>query len=128
MHYFKRVVAALAMLALAFSGAGCKTMQSVDMVAGQQLLIEEEVKVGDKVELIQKDGYINTFTVGKITERTISGNSEFGSLVMIGLDDIESIRVEKIHPGLTAAAVLGVVVAIPIVLIGASFGLMMSAQ
>ena len=86
------------------------------------------IKVGDKVELIQKDGYINTFTVGKITERTISGNSEFGSLVMIGLDDIESIRVEKIHPGLTAAAVLGVVVAIPIVLIGASFGLMMSAQ
>ena len=91
-------------------------------------IVRENVSPGDKVEIIQKDGYINTFTVGSINEYRIAGNDEFNSLVSIEYVDIEAISVEQIDGGRTLLAVAGGVVAIPIVLFGAGMALMIGAM
>ena len=122
------------------SSSGCMSMQKVQNHApGERpdelgdataiaAIVRENVSPGDKVEIIQKDGYINTFTVGSINEYRIAGNDEFNSLVSIEYVDIEAISVEQIDGGRTLLAVAGGVVAIPIVLFGAGMALMIGAM
>lgn len=102
-------------LLVLFLSSGCMTMRPLD----DDQALTEVIKTGDKVEVIEKDGHINKFTVGKITEQFIAGNDEIGSHVTIPLEKIESISVEKVHGGRTTLAVLGGIVAIPIILVGA---------
>jgi len=102
-------------LLVLFLSSGCMTMRPLD----DDQALTEVIKTGDKVEVIEKDGHINEFTVGKITEQFIAGNDEIGSHVTIPLEKIETISVEKVHGGRTTLAVLGGIVAIPIILVGA---------
>ena len=105
----------LAIFALIISSTGCMTMRPVE----DPSILTDTLKVGDKVELIEKDGYINKFTVGLINEAFIAGNDETGSHVSIPMEKIESISVEKVDGGRTTLAVMGGLVAIPIILVGA---------
>ena len=105
----------LTVLAMLICSTGCMTMRPVD----EDRALTDVIKVGDKVEVIEKDGYINKFTVGKITEQFIAGNDEIGSHKSIPLEKIETVSVEKINGGRTTLAVMGGIVALPIVLIGA---------
>jgi len=110
-----RSVICLLISALLISTTGCMTMRPLEATTA----LTNAIKVGDKVELIEKDGYINKFTVGKITEQFVAGTDERGSHVSIPLENVESVSVEKVDGGRTTLAVMGGIVAIPIVLFGA---------
>ncbi|MFP6837705.1 MAG: hypothetical protein VB948_16545 [Pseudomonadales bacterium] len=103
------------LFALLISSSGCMTMQPL----ADEPVLTEAIEVGDKVEIIEKDGYINEFTVGRITDQFIAGNDDIGSLVTIPLEKIQIVSVEKVSVGRTTLAVLGGIVAIPIFLVGA---------
>jgi hypothetical protein len=111
MHTFNHAI----LISLLISSSGCMTMQTLD----DDPALTEAIEVGDKVEIIEKDGYINEFTVGRITDQFIAGNDDIGSLVTIPLENIQSVSVEKVSAGRTTLAVLGGIVAIPILLVGA---------
>jgi len=100
---------------LLISSTGCMSMRPVEDPSA----FIDKVKVGDKVELIDKDGFINRFTVGKVTDQLIAGNSESGNRVSVPTAEIERLSVEKVDGGRTTLAVMGGIVAIPIILIGA---------
>ncbi len=93
----------LTLLALLISTTGCMTLRPLE---GHDTLTNL-VKVGDKVEVIKKDGHINRFTVGKVTDEFIAGNDKYGSLVSIPVTDIETVSVEKINGTRTTLAVVG---------------------
>lgn len=116
-----RYVNYLLISVLLISSTGCMSMRPVEDPSA----LIDHVEVGDKVELIQKDGYINTFTVGKITDAFIAGSTDSGSHVSVLTQDIERVSVEKVDGGRTTLAVMGGIVAIPIILLGA--GAMMAA-
>ena len=105
----------ITVVALIISSSGCMTMRPLQ----NDISITEAIKVGDKVEIIERDGYINKFTVGKIHEQFVAGNDERGSHVSIPLEKIESVSIEKVDGGRTTLAVMGGIVAIPIILFGA---------
>ena len=110
-----RSITCLLISTLLISTTGCMTMRPV----GGATALTDAIKIGDKVELIEKDGYINKFTVGMITEQFVAGTDERGSHVSIPLENVESVSVEKVDGGRTTLAVMGGIVAIPIVLFGA---------
>ncbi len=93
----------LTLLALLISTTGCMTLRPLE---GHDTLTNL-VKVGDKVEVIKKDGHINRFTVGKVTDEFIAGNDKYGSLVSIPVTDIETVSVEKINGTRTTLAIAG---------------------
>ncbi len=97
----------LTILALLISTSGCTTLRPLE----SHDTLANLVKVGDKVEVIKKDGHINRFTVGKVTDEFIAGNDKYGSLVSILLADIEAVSVEKINgPRTTLVTAGGIVV------------------
>jgi len=106
----------MTLVALLISSSGCMTMRALS----NDISITEAIKIGDKVEIIERDGYINKFTVGKIHEQFVAGNDENGSHVSIPLEKIESVSIEKVDGGRTTLAVMGGIVAIPIILFGAA--------
>ncbi len=93
----------LTILALLISTTGCMTLRPVESYEP----LTDFVKVGDEVEVIEKDGHINRFTVGKLTDEFIAGNDEYGSHVSILLVDIETVSVEKINGVRTTLAIVG---------------------
>ncbi len=62
----------LTLLALLISTTGCMTLRPLE----SHDTLTNLVKVGDKVEVIKKDGHINRFTVGKVTDEFIAGNGQ----------------------------------------------------
>ena len=105
----------LLIAALLLSSTGCiTTMRSLE----ENQIISDVVKQGDKVEIINTDGHISAFTVGKVTSVFIAGTSEAGSNVTVALADIETIKTEQIDGGKTTLAIVGGVVALPIIAAG----------
>jgi hypothetical protein len=105
------------MILLLLIGGGCKSMHNLAPDAS----ILDEVQVGNKVQAITEDGAIHTFIVGKVDENQLAGTSENGLYVSLDPIDINSMEVEQIDPGLTALAVIGGIVAIPLVVVGVTF-------
>ena len=93
----------LTLLALLISTTGCMTLRPVESYEP----LTDFVKVGDKVELVELDGHINRFTVGRLTDEFIAGNDKYGSHVSILLVDIETVSVEKINGVRTTLAIVG---------------------
>ncbi len=102
----------LTLLALLISTTGCMTLRPLE----SHDTLTNLVKVGDKVEVIKKDGHINRFTVGKVTDEFIAGNDKYVLLVSIPVTDIETVSVEKINGTRTTLAVVGGIVVGTIVL------------
>jgi hypothetical protein len=122
MHSVKRTIASLAIAALVLPG--CTSMRPIK----EDQAIGDRVKVGDKVELIDKAGYISTFTVGKVTPVDIAGTAENGRNVTIAIEDIETIKVEQIDGAKTTLAVAGGLVAVPIIIAGGFVFLLAACQ
>ena len=102
----------LTLLALLISTTGCMTLRPVESYEP----LTDFVKVGDKVELVEIDGHISRFTVGKLTDEFIAGKDKYGSHVSILLVDIETVSVEKISGARTTLVIVGGVVVSIIVL------------
>ncbi len=102
----------LTLLALLISTTGCMTLRPVESYEP----LTDFVKVGDEVELVELDGHINRFTVGRLTDEFIAGKDNHGSHVSILLVDIEMVSVEKISGTRTTLVVVGGIVVTIIVL------------
>ncbi len=102
----------LTLLALLISTTGCMTLRPVESYEP----LTDFVKVGDEVELVELDGHINRFTVGRLTDEFIAGKDKYGSHVSILLVDIETVSVEKISGTRTTLVVVGGIVVTIIVL------------
>ncbi len=108
----------LTLLALLISTTGCMTLRPVESYEP----LTDFVKVGDEVELVEIDGHISRFTVGKLTDEFIAGNDKYGSHVSILLVDIETVSVEKISGTRTTLVIVGgVVVTIIVVYVVGAF-------
>jgi hypothetical protein len=102
----------LTLLALLISTTGCMTLRPVESYEP----LTDFVKVGDEVEVVELDGHVNRFTVGRLTDEFIAGNDNHGSHVSILLVDIEMVSVEKISGTRTTLVVVGGIVVTIIVL------------
>ena len=108
----RSIINHLTVLALLISTTGCMTLRPLESYEP----LTNFVKVGDEVEVIEIDGHINRFTVGKLTDEFIAGNDKYGSHVSILLVDIETVSVEKISGTRTTLVVVGGIVVTIIVL------------
>ena len=102
----------LTLLALLISTTGCMTLRPVESYEP----LTDFVKVGDEVEVVELDGHVNRFTVGRLTDEFIAGNDKYGSHVSILLVDIEMVSVEKISGTRTTLVVVGGIVVTIVVL------------
>ena len=93
----------LTLLALLISTTGCMTLRPVESYEP----LTDFVKVGDEVEVVELDGHVNRFTVGRLTDEFIAGKDNHGSHVSILLVDIETVSVEKINGVRTTLAIVG---------------------
>ncbi len=108
----RSIVSYFTILTLLISSPGCMTLRPLESHEG----LISFVKAGDKVEVIEKDGHINRFTVGRLTDEFIAGNDSYGSLVSIPLDNIETVSVEKVNGTRTTLVIVGGIVVGTIVL------------
>lgn len=102
----------LTLFALLISTTGCMTLRPVESYEP----LTDFVKVGDEVEVVEIDGHINRFTVGRLTDEFIAGNDKYGSHVSILLVDVETVSVERINGTRTTLVVVGGIVVTIIVL------------
>ena len=96
----------LTLLALLISTTGCMTLRPVESYEP----LTDFVKVGDEVEVVELDGHVNRFTLGRLTDEYIAGKDNHGSHVSILLVDIEMVSVEKISGTRTTLVVVGGIV------------------
>lgn len=118
-----RTISHLVILSLLVCGSGCMSMQPLK----SQVPVTEQIEIGDNVEVVDNRGLIHRFTVGKITDTDLAGPDSSGSLISIPVADAVQISAEKVDGGRTTLAVVGGLVAAPIVLLGLGTGAMMAA-
>jgi len=101
---------------------GCTTMRPIDT---RKTDLAEQLEVGDHVIIYEKSGRIVDMTLALIDADTLRGSltETTGIAVQVDINDIEKIEVERIAVGRTTAAVLGVIVLLPIVALGAGMAM-----
>src|SRR5262245_39162814 len=93
---------------------GCTTLQPL---ASQREQLVAELKKGDRVEVVTKDGQHLKFTIERVDEHGVSGASQ-----KVVYEDIESISRQQVSAGRTALVVLGAAAAVAAVASGGGGG------
>lgn len=95
--------------------SGCTTIRPID--ADEPSSYVQEIKVGDKVRLAYLDERVREIRVTAINEQEIIGKLESGAMVIADWQDIYSVERVTISPLKTAGAAVGVMVAIPVLVL-----------
>ena len=95
--------------------SGCTTVRPID--ADEPTSYVQEIKVGDKVRLAYLDERVREIRVTEIDDREIVGKLESGAVVIADWQDIYAVERVTISPLKTAGAAVGIVVAIPVLVL-----------
>jgi len=96
MHKFRVLVAIISSLAL----LGCMTTQPLATNPAQ---LAQEIKTGDRVEVVTKSGQRLDFKVERVDEQGLHGSGHD-----VAYTDIENINRKKVDAGTTSLIVLGI--------------------
>ncbi len=107
-------IARILVLAMLISCNACTTMRQIEEPAA----VAQFVEVGDEVSVIDRDGRISEFKVGKIDDSVLAGTAETGSFHSVEVEDIAEVKVARIDPGKPVLAGVGTVVLLPFYLLG----------
>ena len=100
------------LLAVSILCTGCTTLRSVPVPAPGQPQTES-VKIGDKVEVVTKNGGKLAFTVTAIESEAFVGKAkEVATPIRVSYDDIAGLQVRRVDALHTTGAVVVVVVAV----------------
>lgn len=80
--------------------AGCRTMQTVDH--GRWESLPGTVGPGDRVEVVTRDGRVESFVVTEVTADALVGAN-----TRVARDDIARLQVNAVHKGRTFGAAFG---------------------
>lgn len=80
--------------------SGCRTMQVVEH--GNWSSLEGKVSAGDTVEVVTRDGRVQTFVVTEVTPDALVGAN-----TRIAREDISRLQVNAVHKGRTFGAAFG---------------------
>ena len=110
---------------MSISLIGCTSMRELD---SREPEFAAQIEVGDHLIVHEKGGRIVDMTLTEIDDGVLRGSYRGQGLqtVEVHIDEIALIEVEKISAGKTTAAVIGGIVLLPIVALGAVFA--MAAQ
>lgn len=98
---------------------------SVKRSEGQDPSVLRDLKPGDEITLIYKNGEVVTIRLGLLTANEIAGSEINGSnrYVRADLEEVKELQYESIDGGKTALAIVGgtvgVVILLPIFVLGA---------
>ena len=95
--------------------AGCTTVRPID--GDEPTSYVQAIKVGDKVRLAYLDERVREIRVTEINDREIVGKLESGAVVIADWQDIYAVERVTISPLKTAGAAVGIVVAIPVLVL-----------
>jgi hypothetical protein len=98
--------------------AGCTSIRPIDH---EKVDLAKVLEAGDRVIAYEKQGRVVDMTLTRIDNGILFGSHTASGLqaVQVNIDDIEKIEAEKISGLKTTGAVLGGLVAIPVVAAGA---------
>lgn len=94
--------------------SGCRTMQVVEH--GDWSSLEGKVTAGDTVEVVTRDGRVETFVVTEVTPDALVGAN-----TRIAREDISRLQVNAVHKGRTFGAAFGGAGALLAILAAAAF-------
>ncbi len=119
-----RKIVILISSAMFLLNAACTTVKTID--DSEEKTYSEQIDVGDKIRLIYLDGRVRDIRVTAIDETKISGtphDSKFKRAIGPGIvaewTDVYQAERVKVSALKTAGATLGVVIAIPVIVVGA---------
>ncbi len=119
-----RKIVILISSAMFLLNAACTTVKTID--DSEEKTYSEQIDVGDKIRLIYLDGRVRDIRVTAIDETKISGtphDSKFKRAIGPGIvaewTDVYQAERVKVSALRTAGATLGVVIAIPVIVVGA---------
>ena len=115
----RAIVAMLLGVSILFTG--CTTLRSVPVPAPGQPQTES-VKIGDKVEVVTKNGGKLAFTVTAIESEAFVGNAkEVATPIRVSYDDIAGLQVRRVDALHTTGAVVVAVVAVAATIVVIAF-------
>lgn len=100
----------------AFGSAGCTTMES--MHGTQEALVEEKIRVGDKVFLHYNNGPSVEIKITDIGAEAVSGEADYGKKVVANYADLDSVGHKEVKVLRTAAATVGIIALSPLLIVG----------
>ena len=110
--------------ALFLLSAGCTSIKTID--TAEETTYSQQIEVGERIRLTYLDGRVQDIHVTNISETEISGTLHQGGLkrttgrgIVVDWRDVYVAERVKISALKTAGAAVGVVVAIPIIAVGA---------
>lgn len=114
----RMVVVLISVIAL----AGCTSMRAMDL---SQADFAEQLETGDHLVVYEEGGRVVDMTFAQTDGNTLFGSLHSNGLesVEVEVDEIMKIEIEKISGAKTTAAVVGGIVLIPIVAVGAGLAL-----
>lgn len=95
-----RAIATVMLMVFVLFATGCRTMQPVDH--GNWSSLQGQVKAGDTVEVVTRDGQVRTFLVTEVTPDALVGAD-----TRVAQEDITRLRVDAVHKGRTFGAAFG---------------------
>lgn len=108
----------LLMLLFVLLLAGCRTMQTVDH--GNWASLPGTVEAGDRVEVLTRDGSVNTFVVTEVTPDALVGAD-----VRIAREDITRLQVHAVSKGRTFGAAFGSAGVVLLLVLASAFASML---
>ncbi len=107
-------IARILVLAILISCNACTTMRQIE----EPVAVAQFVEVGDVVSVIDTDGRVSEFKVGKVNDSVLAGTAETGSFHSIEVEDIAEVKVARIDPVKSVLAGIGTVVVLPFYILG----------
>jgi len=102
---------------------GCTSMRAIDV---SQADFTTQLETGDHLVITEKGGRIVDMTFAQIEGNTLFGSRHNNGMesVEVEIDQILQIEIEKISGAKTTAAVVGGIVLLPVVAVGAGLAVM----
>ena len=107
-------IARVLILVMLISCNACTTMRQIE----EPTAVAQSVEVGDVVSVIDTDGRVSEFKVGKVNDSVLADTAEAGSFHSIEVEDIAEVKVARIDPGKSILTGVGTVVLLPFYLLG----------
>lgn len=106
-----------------FALAGCTSMRAMDI---SEANFTEQLETGDHLIITEKSGRIVDMTFAQVDGNVLFGSEHNNGLssVEVEIDQILQIEIEKISGAKTTGAVVGGIVLLPIVAVGAGLAVM----
>ena len=114
--YLNKTIALLVILCMVFA-QGCTTLKDV---SDTSVPLDQLLETGDHIIVYEHNGQIVDMRFVVLDGDVIRGSLTSNGLevVTVNVNDIEKMEMEKIHGGLTTAAVIGGIVLLPIAAMG----------